>query len=124
MTWIFFGAHDHAAGVDGGVLRVRLAADELVAFLDRRDRLDLRPGVEHIEVAVRVLVADRTDHRAGDAVHDMGPVAEFFNFLDDGVFLLGGDVVFKYDYHFVFFLAPGEAGLGQKKPQAWLPAAG
>ena len=40
----FFAAHDDAAGVDGGVLWVRLAADELVALLNRRDGLNLRPG--------------------------------------------------------------------------------
>jgi hypothetical protein len=62
-----------------------------------------------------VLVADRTDHRAGDAVHDMRPVAEFFDFLDDGVFLLGGDVVFKYDYHFGFIFCAGGSGPGTKK---------
>ena len=62
-----------------------------------------------------MLVADRTDHRAGDAVHDMGPVAEFFDFLDDGVFLLGGDVVFKYDYHFGFIFCAGGSGPETKK---------
>ena len=73
---------------------------------------------------MRALVADRADHCAGDAVHDVGLVAEFPDFLDDLVFLLGGDIVFEYDYHFFLFISPEEVGLGQKKPQAWLPAAG
>ena len=47
-----------------------------------------------------MLVADRADHGSCHAVHDMGLVAEFFDFLDHGLFLLGGDAIFKYDYHF------------------------
>ena len=51
---------------------------------------------------MRALVADRADHCAGDAVHDVGLVAEFPDFLDNRVFILGGDIVFEYDYHFYF----------------------
>jgi len=48
-------------------------------------------------------------------VHDVGLVAEFPDFLDDCVFLLGGDIIFEYDYHFIFVNCAGGSGPGIKK---------
>ena len=60
-----------------------LAADELVAFLDRHDLLDLRPGGEHFQAGVGAFVSDGPDDRPFHPAHDVGPVAQFSDFPQD-----------------------------------------
>jgi hypothetical protein len=81
-------ADDVFTDPDGGIGRVRFAADELVTFLDGHDTLDrLRelPG-ERLEIRVREFVADGADDGARDAAHDVRRVAELADFLQHGLF--------------------------------------
>ena len=90
MTWNFFPPMHVLADFDGGVRRVRLAADELVALLHRHDALDdlreLRD--ERFEDWCVQFVADGADDGARHAAHDVRAVAELADFLEDGGFLL------------------------------------
>ena len=83
-----------SADLDRRIAFVRFAADEFVTLLHRHDALDLRPGVERLEVLVGAFVANRADDRALDAAHDVRLVAELFDFLQHGEFLFFRDIWF------------------------------
>lgn len=73
----------HAIHIHNGVLRMRLPACELVAFLDAQNALDLREGGEGLEILVGAFVADRRDHRLGRAEDRSGIIAQFGDLGDD-----------------------------------------
>ena len=63
MTWIFLPPITFAPHLDGGGGLVRLAADQLVALLDRHHLLHLRPGGQRLQALMRPLVPDGADDR-------------------------------------------------------------
>ena len=97
-----FPAPDHnAAHVDGGIGRVRLAADQFEALLHRHHAFHgLRKLRDEIfQRLVRQFVADGPDHRPGHAPHDVGAVAESFDFLQHSGLGFLRDVGFENDNH-------------------------
>ena len=96
-----FATDDVFANADGGVGRVRLAADELVALLNGHDAFDRARELrdQRFEVGVGEFVADGADDGARHAAHDVGDVAEFADFLEDGSLLLPRNPGFEHDDH-------------------------
>ena len=80
-------------------------ADELVTLLHGHDFFHLGPDGERFEGAMGAFVADGTDDGAFDATHDMGFVAQFFDFLQHGLLFFAGDIGFENDDHIVCFFA-------------------
>jgi hypothetical protein len=118
-----FAADDVFADADGGIGRMRLAADELVTLLDGHDALNglgkLRD--QRFEVGVGEFVADGADDGARHAAHDVGGVAEFADFLEDGLFLFSRNPGFEHDDH--GFLWVGRRSQNKNAAGVWRPAA-
>ena len=94
-------ADHHATRCNRGIGRVRLAADQLEAFLDRNDALDRLRELrdQALERFVRQFVADSPDHGPRNAPHNVWLVAEPFDFLEHGGFIFFPDPRSKNDNH-------------------------
>src|SRR5437764_959496 len=96
---------------------MRLAADQLVTFLDRQYIFDgfWEFRDESLQVRVREFVADGAHDRARHAAHDVRFVAELADFLEHSGFLFLRDAGFENDDHNRYCAA---TLAGTKKPQA------
>ena len=103
---------------------MRLAADQLEAFLHRHDAFHgLRELVEQdFEGLVRQFVADGANHGTRHAAHDVRAVTEPFDLLEHSGFLFPADIRFENDNH-GFDLRPRRCD-STKKPQAMTCGAG
>src|SRR5262249_15900448 len=71
-------------------------------------------GSERFEGLVREFVANGADHDAGDTAHDVRTIAQTANLLQDGGFLLPGNLGLEDDDHNRFRSSPK---VSTKKPQ-------
>src|ERR1043166_5496216 len=74
-----FAADLQAVHVEDAVLRLVLAADELVFFLNGRDTFDLRKDDEGLKRVMVALVANASDDGTLDAADELGLVSELFH---------------------------------------------